>query len=166
MRFPPIDLQNITRLPLIYRAEIPRSFEDRNGHMNVRWYLNVFDEAGDALYPLIGLTDEYLARTGEGGFDLEHHLWYLSEVHVGDQVAVHVRLVGRSVKLFHYLMFLMNETRGTLASVFECVHAHADLSTRKTTTLPAHTAAEVDKLIAQHKALDWPAPVSGSMSVG
>jgi acyl-CoA thioester hydrolase len=65
------------------------------------------------------------------------------------------------LKLFHYMMFMVNETRGSLSSLFECVHAHADLRARRTAPFPAQVAARIDVLIAEHRTLAWPAPVSG-----
>ena len=58
MRLPTISLEQLASLPEIYRIVVPPEFEDRNGHMNIRWYLVVYDEAGDAMYPMIGLTEE------------------------------------------------------------------------------------------------------------
>ena len=68
---------------MVYRAVIPPAYLDRNGHMNMRWYLALYDEAGDAMYPMLGLTADYFAASGMGGFDLEHHLWYPAEVRTG-----------------------------------------------------------------------------------
>lgn len=165
MRPPAISLDLIADLPKVYRVMIPPAYEDRNGHMNMRWYLALYDEAGDALYPLLGLNVEELAASGMGGFDLEHHIWYLAEVRIGDTVAIRVRLVARSEKLLHYLMFMANETRGVLSSIFECVHAHADLRIRRTAPFPTPVAARIDAFLAAHRALAWPAPVSGSMAI-
>jgi hypothetical protein len=93
-----------------------------------------------------------------GGFDLEHHLWYPAEVHIGDTVAIRVRFLARSPKLIHYLLFMENETRGMLSSVFECVYAHADLKIRRTAPFPVQIAARIDAFIAEHRALSWTAP--------
>ena len=65
----------------------------------------------------------------------------------------------------HYLFFMVNETRGVVSSIFECVHAHADLTARRTAPFPAQVAAQIDAFIAAHRELAWPAPVSGSMGV-
>ncbi len=165
MRPPAISLEQLAALPVVYRVVIPPDYEDRNGHMNMRWYLALYDEAGDAMYPMLALTADYFEESGMGGFDLEHHLWYLAEVRIGDTVVVRVRFVARSAKLMHYLMFMENETRCVLSSIFECVHAHADLKVRRTATFPAHVAARIDDLIKAHSALTWPAPVSRSMGV-
>lgn len=165
MRPPAISLEQLTALPVVYQMVIPHSYEDKNGHVNVRWYLTLYDEAGEALYPLLGLTTDYFAASGMGGFDLEHHLWYLAEVLVGETVVIRARLLGRSVKRMHYLLFMVNESRGVLASIFECVHAHADLRIRRTAPFPDHVAERIDSLIAQHQRLPWTAPSCGTLSV-
>jgi acyl-CoA thioester hydrolase len=165
MRPPAISLDQLAPLPVVYRASIPPAYEDRNGHMNIRWYMALYDDAGDAMYPMLGLTADYFAAAGMGGFDLEHHLWYLAEVRSGDTVVIRVRILARRSKLMHYLMFMENETRCVLSSIFECVHAHADLNVRRTAPFPAQVAAKIDTFITAHSSLTWPAPVSGSMGV-
>jgi len=115
---------------------VPEEYRDENGHMNMRWYLAIFDDAGDVLHDRIGLTREYHSQHGTGTFDLEHHVHFLSEVNPGEEVAVYMRFVARSAKRLHYLMFMVNETRGKLAAIFECMNAFADLRVRKTAPFP------------------------------
>lgn len=163
MKPPAIALDDITALPQVYRLTIPETFRDENGHMNMRWYLHVYDDAGYPLAERFGLTPEFHVAHGTGGFDLEHHIHYLREIHPGDTVSVYVRLVGRSAKRLHYLMFLVNETRGSLASIFECVNSFADLRERRTAPYPAEVAARIDALLDEQRQLGWPAPVCGIM---
>lgn len=165
MQLPPIAFDQVAALPELYRATIPAEYEDRNGHMNVRWYLVLYDEAGDAMYPALGLTDAYFAASGMGGFDLEHHLWYVSEVGIGDTVSIRLRMLARNAKLCHYMMFMLNETRGRLSSAFECVHAHADLKTRRTAEFPPQAITAIDALIADQRGLAWPSPQALSMAI-
>lgn len=160
----PVPLDKIAQLDSIYRLTIPPEFRDENGHMNMRWYLHIFDDAGYPLVNSFGLTPEYHQQHGTGGFDLEHHIHYLNEVGVGDTVAVYARILGRSAKRIHYMMFMVNETKGVLASIFECINSFADLSVRKTAPYPAEIAAKIDAQLAVHQELDWTAPVCGIMS--
>lgn len=164
MKPPAIPLEKITALEPLYRQVIPKDYEDENGHMNVRHYLSVFDDAGYPLVAGFGLTPEHHAEHGSGGFDLEHHIHYLNEVHIGDTVAVYARLIGRSAKRMHYIMFMVNETRGKLASIFECVNSYADLRERRTAPYPHHIGQRIDAMLLQHQALDWEPPVCGVMS--
>ena len=156
---PPLD--KITALPLLMRVTVPPDYRDMNDHMNIRYYVAIFDDAGYPLYERLGLTEAFLKSINGGGFDLEQHISYLNEVRIGDEVAVYLRMIGRSAKRMHYLMFMVNATRGQLAAVFECVNSHADLSVRKTAPWPPQIAAKIDELVAESSALDWPAPVCG-----
>jgi len=160
----PVALDDITALGSAYRLVIPREYEDENGHMNMRWYLAIFDDAGYPLAASLGLTPEFHAQHGTGGFDLEHHIHYLSEVMAGDAVAVYTRLLDRSAKRIHYMMFMVNETRGALAAIFECVNSFADLRARRTAPYPDEIAGRIDALLATHRQLKWEAPVCGVMS--
>jgi len=69
----------------------------------MRWYLALYDEAGDAMYPTLRLTAVYFAASGTGGLDLEHHLWYPVEVCIRDTVVIRTRILARRLKLFHRL---------------------------------------------------------------
>jgi acyl-CoA thioester hydrolase len=164
MKPPAIPLEKITALTPIYRLTIPEDYRDENGHMNMRWYLHIYDDAGYPLIDSFGLTQVYHQQHGTGGFDLEHHIHYLKEVHPGDTVVVYARLVGRSAKRIHYMLFMVNETRGTLASIFECVNSFADLTMRRTAPYPEEIARKIDARLAQDQALDWAAPICGVMS--
>ncbi len=41
------------------RHTIPVEYLDLNNHMNMRWYVALFDDAGDTLHDHIGLTREF-----------------------------------------------------------------------------------------------------------
>jgi len=164
MKPPQIPLEKILELaPPLVRLTVPEAYRDSNGHMNVRWYLAIFDDASDVLHDEMGLTQEYHREHGSGTFDLEHHIQYLSEVMPGEQVAVYVRYAGGSAKRLHYVMFLVNESRGKLAATLECLNAFADLKVRRTAPWPSQAAARIAAGVAVSDGLDWPAPLSGSI---
>ena len=145
------------------RATVPDSYRDSNGHMNVRWYIALFDDAGDTLHDWMGLTEAYHAAHGSGTFDLEYHVNFLSEVLPGEDVVVYVRLVAYSAKRLHYVMFLVNATRRKLAATLECINAFADLRDRRTAPWPAEVAAKLAAAVEADRQLDWSPPLSGAM---
>lgn len=164
MKPPSVTLQEILMLaPVCMSLTVPEEYRDENGHMNMRWYLAIFDDAGDVLHDRVGLTREFHGKHGTGTFDLEHHLFFLSEVNPGDKLSIYMRFVSRSEKRLHYLMFMVNETRGKLASIFECMNAFADLSVRRTAPFPEEIARQIDEIVAQHSKLNWPPPLSAAM---
>jgi acyl-CoA thioester hydrolase len=164
MKPPTIPLEKVLALePACLCTTVPERYRDENGHMNVRWYATIFDEAGDTLHERLGLTQEFHKACGTGTMDMENHINYLHEVMSGDRLAIFARLVARSSKRMHYLMFMVNETRNCLAAIFECVNSFADLKLRKTSPFPAEIAARIDAEVAAGAALDWPPPVCGAM---
>lgn len=163
MRPDPIPLAALESLPLVYRVVVPEAFRDMNEHMNVRGYLALYDDAGIPLFAQLGLDEAYFHAAQATTFDLEHHIHYLSEVNIGDTVQFRARLAGRSAKRLHYLLFMVNETRGALASIIEIMNTHVDRRTRRTAPYPDSIAARIDAMLAVHARLDWPAPVCGAM---
>jgi acyl-CoA thioester hydrolase len=164
MKLLPIPLDKITALTFLLRVAVPPEYQDENRHMNVRGYMAIFDDAGYPLVAGFGITPDYHAAHGTGGFDLEHHLHYLSEVNIGDTIAIYSRLHARSAKRIHYMMFMVNETRGALSATFECVNSFADLTQRRTAPYPPDIAARIDVQLVRDHALDWALPVCGIMS--
>jgi len=166
MKAEKISVEDIADLrPLCLRRTIPTSYLDLNNHMNMRWYVALFDDAGDTLHDQLGLTREFRRATGFGTMDLEHHTWFINEVMADSQIAIYARMVARSAKMIHYLMFMVNESTGKVAAHFECVNALVDLQARKTTAYPGEILTRIDAMLAEQSELSWPPPISGAMRV-
>lgn len=164
MKPAPIPAELISQLrPLCLRRTIPADYLDSNNHMNIRWYLALFDDAGDTLHDHLGLSRAFHRAHGTGTMDLEHHTWFVSEVLPDSQIAVYARIVARSAKMVHYLMFMVNETTGKVAAIFEDLNALVDLQARKTTSYPAEVGERIDAMLAEQSQLAWAPPVSGAM---
>lgn len=157
-------LMQVRQLPKITNKIIPPEYEDANGHVNIQHYLSIYDEAGWPFFAMLGLDERYMKEERNGLFDLEHHLRYLAELHVGDTVTVHGRFLGRTAKRLHGLWFIVNESRDQLSNTFEFITSHANLEERRTSPFPEELAARLDAMIAEHHALGWPAPVCGVMA--
>ncbi len=160
-----IDRALIEALPCYHRITIPEDYRDIMGHMNVRWYLAIFDTAGWHFFAAQGMDDTYYAENQAGGFALKQFITYLNEVLVGDTVAVYGRLLGMTDKRIHKMYFMINETRANLACVLETLGSHADMSIRKTAPYPPYIADRLQALLDEHQALSWAAPVSGAITL-
>ncbi|HEY0645160.1 MAG TPA: thioesterase family protein, partial [Nocardioides sp.] len=83
----------------------------------------------------------------------------------GDTMSARVRLLGRSERAAHALVYLLDETKQTVACVVEEIFLHIDLSTRLTAPWPDDVAAKLDARVAEHAALPCPAATSGSLAL-
>ena len=148
-----------TDLPQTYRAEVLPQWLDEMGHMNVMWYTHLFSQGVHGFFALFGFTPEYMAADTTGTFALELHVRYLSEVRLGEKIGLYSRALDRSAKRLHYIQFLVNEDRGVLSATGELVSAHVDLAIRRQSPLPESITTRYDQLLAEHRALDWAAPI-------
>lgn len=154
---------DLTALPITYRAVIPDAFRDENDHMNVMWYVHLFDQAAGGFFKLFGFDRAYFEANQASTFALEQHVRYLREVRIGQAVTVRSRAVGRSAKRFHFMQFLTIDENGVLAATEEAVGTHMDMRARRTSPMPQAIAARYDALLVEHTQLPWPAPVCGVM---
>ena len=155
----------VRELPELVRIRVPREWEDMNGHVNVQYHVAMYNECTDPILAMLGIDQEWVRTERVGLFDLEHHIWYQNEVHVGDEVGVHARFVVRNAKRMQGVVIMLNATRDCIASVIEFVCAAADLDARRTVTWPVRLAARLDAVIDEHESLAWPAPRSGAIAV-
>jgi len=159
-----VTLAHLQQLPLYYRETIPADYIDPMGHMNVRWYMALFDNATWHFFEALGLTDDYFKQHQAGGFALRQFINYWNEVQAGNTVAVRTRILGRSDKRFHFMHFLVNETAGQVAASLESLGTHADLKLRKSSPLPPWIAKRMDEWLQKNNRLEWAAPVCGVIS--
>jgi acyl-CoA thioester hydrolase len=155
---------NLLDLPITAQAEIPTSYLDEMGHMNVMWYTHLFSRGVWGLFQRIGFTPEYMQAHQAGSFALELHVRYLAEVRAGQHVTLRTRALGRTPKRIHYLHFLtIDERDGALSATGEIVSAHVDMTIRRQSPFGEPIAAAFDELLTAHRALPWEAPVCGTM---
>lgn len=159
-----ITVDDVEGLPLFHRETIPTDYLDIMGHMNVRWYVAIYDTAVWKFFESLGMNETYYRAEQAGGFALKQFIQYLAEVRVGETVAIRGRVLGRSAKRVHFMMFMVNETTQVLASTYEVLGSHADMRVRRTSPYPPQIAAKLDATIAEQNALGWDAPVCGVIS--
>ncbi|WP_327151872.1 thioesterase family protein [Nocardia sp. NBC_01329] len=134
-------------------------------HMNILQYLKWGSAGADALVRAVGIDDSYRAERHMGVFTAEHHLAYYSELREGDRFAVGGRILERSTKAVHMMMFLADTARGRLANTLEILLVHVDLRHRRAVELPADIAAALDEHIGCSRALPWSVPVCGAIRI-
>ena len=160
-----LPLASLATLPVYHRKTIPSDYQDLMGHMNIRWYFDLFARSGRKFFKSHGLDEDYFKGGKFGVFALKHFIQYFAEVRDGQSVAVHARLIARSDKRFHFMQFMINETSTQLASTFEALITHADLKIRRSAPMPAQIVKRLDATLAEQSALDWEAPISGAIKL-
>ena len=102
--------EQLVDLPAYSQQPVPMPFEDINGHLNVRHYLGIASEGLDESLVSLGIPQNWPTSAGHACFSAEHHCTYLVELRTGDQMSSRVRLLGRSERAAHALVYLLDDT--------------------------------------------------------
>jgi acyl-CoA thioester hydrolase len=143
--------------PVIEYEDVVRpEWIDSNGHMNLAYYVVVFDLATDKLYATLGVGDAYREATGNSCFTAETHTLYEREVHVGDRLLIHTWLLGADAKRLHYFHELFHADSGERSAVQELMALHIDMRTRRVAPFPEEQHVNLQSAIAKHAPAEQP----------
>lgn len=115
-------------LPVTWRGVVLPEWVDRNDHMNVGYYMVVFDEATTAFFDYCGMDAVYRQRLGVATFTLEAHATYERELRRDDPVQITTQLLDWSAKKVHYFHRMFHGEAGYLAATNELLSLHVDAS--------------------------------------
>ena len=152
-------VEELRTLPQFHQATITENHLDVMGHMNVRWYVAIFDDAVWNFFAALGLSVDYFREQDAGMFALQQHVRYLAEVRLGETVTIHSRLVERNAKRIHFQQYMINVDTDTLAASGENVGMHMNLAVRRSAPFPDHIAERLDTYLAQYDHIAPPHPL-------
>jgi acyl-CoA thioester hydrolase len=128
---------------------------DYNGHLNLAYYLVLFDTATDALWDQIGLGPE-LRTTGLTTFAVESHILYRAELVAGDSVVVDAQILGLDAKRLHVAHEMRRVADGAEAALQELMFLCVDLGTRRVKPWPDDLRAGLERAASAHAGLAAP----------
>jgi acyl-CoA thioester hydrolase len=140
-----------------HRETVQPAWIDYNGHMNVAYYVLVFDHASDALLETVGLGPNYTAG-GEGSvFAVETHVTYDREVGEGDPLDVSTQVLGADDKRVHLFHTMYHARDGFVAATNEVLLLHVDMRARRVAPFPEPVRAALAAVAGDHARHPWPA---------
>ena len=113
---------------------------DANGHMNLAYYVLVFDRATDALFDRLGVGHGYRRTANRALFAVETHTLYEQELQEGASVEVRTAVVGVDGKRLHLAHEMYGEGTTARVAAQELMYLHVDLGTRRSTPFPGDVA--------------------------
>lgn len=118
------------------RAVVMPAQCDHLGHMNVRYYAHIFDEASFHAWASIGITFE--AMYAENAVTVVAHTAtdFVQEVKAGSLLKVESGFVKLGTKSTTYRQRLINAESGVLHAKQQVVEVFFDLTARKSVPMP------------------------------
>ena len=121
---------------------------DFNGHMNVNFIKEVFEQGWEFTIRDFGFNDEYF-NSGFSSFTLEDNYRFQKEFLLGDKVFPAFRLFNVNKKLFHMIGALFDKD-DVISAMYETVEGHIDMKQRKIVEMDAERLARVSTIKNAH----------------
>jgi acyl-CoA thioester hydrolase len=138
---------------------------DANGHMNLAYYVVLFDQATDMLYDALRVGQAYRDATGNSTFTAETHTLYEREVRLGERVRVTAHLLGADAKRLHYFHEMFHAEEGHRVAAQELLALHIDLSVRRVAPFPADLHARIQAAVRERQGQPLPKGVGRRISL-
>jgi acyl-CoA thioester hydrolase len=139
-----------------YRDVVRADWIDNNRHMNMGYYVVVFDLATDEFMRWVGLDGAHRLAQQVTTFCLEAHVTYHREVREGDPLRFTTQLLAHDAKRLHYIHAMYHATDGYLAATNELMSLHVALATRRGAAMAPDVLARLADIQKAHDALPRP----------
>ncbi|HCX32138.1 MAG TPA: thioesterase [Rhodocyclaceae bacterium] len=113
---------------------------DHMGHINVRAYMEFFEEACWQLYSMLGLTASKLRAGAVHLAAVQQNIRYSKELYPGDTVAVRSLVLELRDKVLRFRHELVNTETGDVCADCEFTVVCLDPEARKSRPFPPETA--------------------------
>ncbi|WP_128291553.1 thioesterase family protein [Afifella aestuarii] len=138
---------------------------DYNGHMNVAYYVLLFDRGIDEAFEALGLGPDYRQAHDASFFAVEMHVRYLRELKAGAKVAATWQLLSADDKRLRSYMELRHAEDGFLAATCEQLHLHVDMAARRAAAFPPHIRDNIEATFEAHQKLPWPESAGAAITL-
>ena len=136
---------------LLTTKKIIKEWTDYNNHMNLSYYILVFDLGAEVILSKFKMGEESAKTTKKSTMVVETHTTYNNEVKEGDEVDVFLSHFDHDNKRLHYKLEMYDKNKNILSATTEVLSLYIDLSIRKVTELEEEKKAIIDEFINQNK---------------
>ena len=137
---------------LLSSQKIIKEWIDYNDHMNVSYYLLIFDKYGaDVLNDNFKMGEHSAKTTGKSTMIVESNITYNQELKLDDEVDVNLIYFNHDKKRLQYKMEMIHKKEKYLASTIEVLALYVDLNTRKVSEFEDEKIQIMDNYIKQNK---------------
>ena len=140
----------------VARGRVRPEWIDVNNHMNVAYYILVFDQGIDALWDRIGITSEYIADNNNSTFAVESHVTWQREIAEADPYVVTSQILAYDAKRIHQFMRLYHAEQHYLSATAEWMSLHVDLDVRRVAPWPQNILEGIAAFVAEQGDQSWP----------
>ena len=131
--------------------KIIKECTDYNNHMNLSYYILVFDLGAEVILSKFKMGEHSAKTTKKSTMAVETHTTYNQEVKEEDEVDVVLSHFDHDNKRLHYKLEMYDKAKNTLSATTEVLSLYIDLNIRKVAEIEKEKLIIMDEFINKHK---------------
>ncbi len=147
-----------------FNGYVDKAWLDHNDHMNLGYYLIVFDRGTSGFYSRlnIGLSgkstpDDSSKNTKfESMFTVEARVIYSKELLLDEQFHIETRILGYDHNKVHYMHWMIEDRTNEVCAINELIAVNVSMDTRKAVSFKANILSGLLALAKEHH--NYPVP--------
>ena len=136
---------------LLKTFEVKKEWVDYNNHMNMAYYVLVFDQAWEVALEKFKMGGTAAKDLNRSTMVVETNTKYLNEVKEGEMVDVNLTYFDHDKKRLHLKMEMISQKTNKLSASMEWISLYIDLSKRKVTEFEEEKIKIMKDFIEQNK---------------
>ena len=140
----------------ITNQTIKKEWTDYNNHMNMAYYVLVFDQTWEIILEKFKMGEKSAKDTQRSTMVVETRTTYDGEVKEGDEVEIVLTIIDHDRNRLHFKMEMIEKSSKKLSATIEMLALYIDLSKRKVTEFEDEKIKIMDDFINENKNEDNP----------
>ena len=130
---------------------IKKEWTDYNNHMNMAYYVMVFDQIWENMLETFMMGENSAKTIKRSTMVVETHTTYNNEVKQGEEVEINITFFDHDKKRLHFKLEMIETTSRKLSATLESLSLYIDLDKRKVTEFEEEKVKLMDKFIEENK---------------
>ncbi|MDC3334218.1 thioesterase family protein [Candidatus Pelagibacter sp.] len=130
---------------------IKKEWTDYNNHMNMAYYVLVFDQIWEIILEKFKMGEQSAKTTNMSTMVVETHTTYNNEVKEGDEVEINLSFFDHDKKRLHYKLEMIEKSSKKLSATLEMLSLYIDLNKRKVAEFEEEKVKLMDDFINLNK---------------
>ena len=135
----------------ITTKKIIKEWTDYNEHMNMAYYVLIFDLAWEIILEKFKMGEHSAKTTKKSTMVVETHTTYNNEVKQGEDVDIVLTHFDHDKKRLHFKLEMYEKTKKTLSATIEMLSLYIDLNQRKVAEFEDEKIIIMDDFIEKNK---------------
>jgi len=135
---------------LLTTKKIINEWTDYNNHMNLSYYILLFDMGAEQILSKFHMGEHSAKTTKKSTMVVETHTTYNNEVKEGEEVEINLSYFDHDKKRLHYKLEMYEKNKKTLSATTELLALYIDLNLRKVSEFENEKVKIMDQFIKEN----------------